>query len=197
MRDENRRGRRISSRTATDQVRAREAEALRLRAEQGLSYEEIARRTGYANESGARKAVARAMDRNAREPMDAAYALELSRLDALQKTVWTVLRTGTDHLKLKAVQQALAISQHRTRILGITDGRGAEITVSDLDREIARLTGEMAEVDRRRKVSKAGYGTGITGRDHGGTSVEDPAELAAVMAQIERDVERTFGEHGA
>lgn len=63
------------------EARLREREAVRLRAD-GLGYDEIAEQLGYANESGARAAVGRALARSADPDVERLRQIEVRRLES-------------------------------------------------------------------------------------------------------------------
>ena len=70
---------------------ARDVEALTYRA-QGLTYDRIADQMGYANRSGAQKAVERAIAASVRESADEAKTLILADLFEAKREAWTVLQ---------------------------------------------------------------------------------------------------------
>jgi hypothetical protein len=79
----------------------------------GFSYEEIAKRVGFANKGGAWKAVERAQgDLPAGDPKD--LVLERTRLDMLQRSLMQKALTGD----VPAVMAVLKISEHRARLVG-------------------------------------------------------------------------------
>lgn len=88
-----------------------DAEALRLRIA-GFSYDDIAKRSGYRNRSGAFKAVERALAAGAETD---GVALEISRLDVLQRGVFQRAMQGD-------VQAALAVVKiidQRSKLAGL------------------------------------------------------------------------------
>lgn len=74
---------------------ARDADALLHRA-QGWTFERIAGQLGYANRSGAQKAVERAIEASVRETCDEAKTLILADLSEAKRHAWEVL--GRRHL---------------------------------------------------------------------------------------------------
>lgn len=111
--------------------------AARLRAT-GTSYKVIAARLGYTNESGAYKAVQRALAAVPVEDVTELRALECERLDVLTEKLWTVLNTrypllapgvelvGSDGKPvadpapiLAAIDRLARISEQRARLLGL------------------------------------------------------------------------------
>ena len=114
-------------RSLTRQVRAHERhlQALELR-KAGVTYEVIAGQLGYANASGARKAVLSALKATLREPAAELRELELARLDAMLLPLWRPVQAGDE----KAVDRALRIMERRARLLGL-DRKTAEGEVPD------------------------------------------------------------------
>ena len=109
-------------RSLTRQVRAHERhlQALELR-KAGVTYEVIAGQLGYANASGARKAVVSALKATLREPAAELRELELARLDAMLLPLWRPVQAGDE----KAIDRALRIMERRARLLGL-DRKTAE-----------------------------------------------------------------------
>jgi transcriptional regulator len=79
----------------------------------GLTYQRIADNLGYANPTGARKAVVAAMKKTLREPADEVRELELARLDDMINSIW--------HLRHKPeyMDRILKIMERRSKLLGI------------------------------------------------------------------------------
>ena len=111
----------------TQKVRAHERhlQALELR-KAGVTYEVIATQLGYANASGARKAVVSALKATLREPAAELRELELARLDAMLLPLWRRVQSGDE----KAIDRALRIMERRARLLGLdrktADGEASE-----------------------------------------------------------------------
>lgn len=103
----------MSSRTDLALTR-REAEAVRLRAE-GCDYDQIAQCLGYANRSGAYKAVRRSLRRQVGERVEDMRRLEEERLDALQVPLWDRAIDGDG----PALDRVLRIIDLRCRLLGL------------------------------------------------------------------------------
>ena len=114
-------------RSLTRQVRAHERhlQALELR-KAGVTYEVIAGQLGYANASGARKAVLSALKATLREPAAELRELELARLDAMLLPLWRRVQAGDE----KAIDRALRIMERRARLLGL-DRKTADGEVPD------------------------------------------------------------------
>jgi len=98
----------------TTDERDRACEALELR-RTGLPYYEIATRLGYADESGARKAVSRLLDRREAEGVAELRAVEGDRLDTLQAAAWDAAIGGD----LDAIKTVLSVIDRRVRLFGL------------------------------------------------------------------------------
>lgn len=106
----------IAARTKTRMsYRERQAAALELRLA-GQEYAAIADELGYANKSGAYKAVQNALTAIIREPAEQLVTLEVARLDAMLRAVWKrIVGKG----ELGAIDRALKIMERRARLLGL------------------------------------------------------------------------------
>jgi hypothetical protein len=93
-------------------LRTRERERLAVGlALAGVGFDEIAAQVGYANRSGAWKAVERALQRGAAQDVETLRELELARLDAMQAGLWNAARKG----QLGPVDRVLAVQRQRAR----------------------------------------------------------------------------------
>ncbi|WP_053207971.1 hypothetical protein [Jiangella muralis] len=110
-----------------DQV-DREAQCLRYRRE-GKTYDDIAILVGYADRSGARKAVERALKRVIVENVDELRILEAQRLDELQQAIWDkALRFEPALGDDKALTGILRIMVRRAKLLGLDMPTKTEVT---------------------------------------------------------------------
>lgn len=82
----------------------------------GYSYDEIAEQLGYANRSGAWKAIQGVLDAQLVEGVSQYRRLELARLDALQSAHWT---EATAEGSTKAADLILKIMDRRMKLLGL------------------------------------------------------------------------------
>lgn len=127
---------------AAEQGRERKAIAAILR---GATYEQAAEAAGYANKSGAYKAVQRVLARNAedlRDKADQFRALEIARLDRAMMEITHVAfdRTQSLDMRLKFLEALRRNVETRARILGLNAPIVHEVISHDaLDREIAQL----------------------------------------------------------
>lgn len=94
----------------------RRAQALELR-KAGATYQEIANALGYANPSGAEKAVKRAIDLLGMEAAKDVVLMDLARLDEFQKRCTAELRNKGD---LSQIDRIMRIMQMRHNLLGVT-----------------------------------------------------------------------------
>jgi hypothetical protein len=126
----------------TDQVQAvdRQRQALELR-RAGLTFQQIARRLGYAHPAGAYHAVQRGLQTTLQEPADELRGLELERLDALHQAMWPRAIRGN----VWAVDRVLSIMQRRARLLGLDAPRrlavSGEITLQTFAEHAAAAAG--------------------------------------------------------
>jgi transcriptional regulator len=120
-----------ASAATRQQTAERRAQVLRLRAS-GLGYEEIARRLGHKTAAAACQDAARALkDRQALLDVEAAWftALEMERLETLQRTMEIALRTaaseGDTSALVRVADRLLGISARRSKLLGLDAEPGA------------------------------------------------------------------------
>lgn len=143
----------------------RRAKALELR-RAGFSWDEIANRKslGYDNGRRAQRDVMRLLSQMIDTPAQEVLALELSRLDAITQALWQQVRNG----ELAAVDRLLNAMRMRQELLGLHKINITQtvVTVSELDKEIERLTADMKKYDEG-------------SRDQSGTSISDREELEA------------------
>jgi hypothetical protein len=140
----------------------------------GASFEEIGREL-RVTDTRAHQLWTDALKRTVKEPADAQRALELQRLDALQVHLTRVLARRhvtvsggkiitdddgqpllDDGPTIAAAQALVRVSESRRRLLGLDEPVRADITakvhaevysISALDRELERVTAELAEQD--------------------------------------------------
>lgn len=147
----------------TENLTQRDADAAKLRA-RGWTYQRVANELGYANASGAFKAVQRALKASVREANDTAVALALDELDAMANAAWEVLdrshvtisqgRVVThdgvpvpdDAPVLAAIDRLLKIQERRAKLRGLdapTASKVEVVTESVVDAAIAQLEAEL------------------------------------------------------
>jgi transposase-like protein len=105
------------------EVMERRRKAVELRC-QGLGYEEIARQLGYADNSGAYKAVQAGMKDAGRERSVELTDLEVERLDRLNQSHWKAAVNGDP----VATDRILKIMKRRAELLGLDAPTKTDIT---------------------------------------------------------------------
>ena len=170
--------------------RERAVAALNLRRD-GLPYREIAARLAYADESGARKAVSRLLDRVEAEGVAELRRLESERLDALMAGHWSAAIAGdTD-----AARIVLGVIDRRTKLLGLNAPTAVSVGVEPIgEREFAEAAVELI-ASLRPDMADALAGTlpGIHGAARSavpeGNQTSEPVSPASVAHSAETDVE--------
>lgn len=99
----------------------RTSRALELR-KSGATFAHIANELGYANESGAYKAVMRALKKTLQEPADEVRMLEVERLDALLSGLWARKNTP------EVTDRILRIMERRAKLLGLDSPVRSDVT---------------------------------------------------------------------
>jgi hypothetical protein len=92
--------------------------AVQLRA-QMLTYEEIAKRAGFANAGTCRKAIMRELDRTIVKKVDELRLQELSMLNQLHDEIWQLFINKANKGRLFAADRILAISERRSKLMGL------------------------------------------------------------------------------
>lgn len=117
----------------------RAAMALDLRA-QKLSYDEIAKRCGYADRSACRKAVMRELERSVVGNVEELRREEAAMLDKLHEEVWPLVLDKANKNRLFAVDRVLHISERRSKLLGLDQGNNvvaaAQVIVRQYDADV-------------------------------------------------------------
>ena len=134
-----------------ESVQLREVQALRLRA-QGLTLQQIAEAVGYADRSGAKRAIDRLLEDVKFEAAEEYRQLELTRLEATAAKVTDLLyRTTDEGTILGCARELRHLSQSIRKLLGLDapSRRIVEVITEDvIDAELRALTAEMAELAR-------------------------------------------------
>lgn len=113
-----------SPKRITEQERIRQAVELR---KAGASFQQIADQLGYAEPSGAHKAVTRALKAMLREPTEELRALELERLDKMLFGIWRKAIAGGTW----EIDRVLKIMERRATLLGLDAPKKIENTGKD------------------------------------------------------------------
>lgn len=106
------------------QMHLKRQQALRMRVQEGLTFDEIARRLGYAGRPSAWRAIERELVVLAREEIENDRTQESDRLDAIQLAIWPQAMSGD----LEATKALLALCTRRANLLGL-DLRGSKAKV--------------------------------------------------------------------
>ncbi len=124
--------------TAALAARDKQRRALQLRTE-GRTLDQIADELGYADKSGAHRAITAALDRHEAAAVDEYRDLEAARLNELQRAVWPLAIAGD----LAAVTACIRIIDRRARLLGLDVPAQLDVTASastvDLEAAFTRL----------------------------------------------------------
>jgi hypothetical protein len=133
----------------------REDAAYILRVKNGLTFDQIAERLGYANRSGAMKAFARALERLAPDNAEDVYMGEFERLDSLTEAFWQRAINGdikTAYLvkdliadKMASLKPAVKI-KIEAEVINYDGYRGLDAEVSRLARVIEYIEGDSANI---------------------------------------------------
>lgn len=126
-------------------ITERERDALELR-KGGMTFERIADQLGYADRSGAWRAVNTALSATLQEPADELRRMEAERLNDLLLAMWPKALSGsTWH-----VDRCLSIMDRRAKLLGLDapTRKIVNVITEDLvDAEIRKLEAELAAND--------------------------------------------------
>lgn len=116
-------------------VAERRREALLLR-KAGATYEEIARTVGYPSKGNACRAVKAAIRELTQEPAQEVLALELERLNDMQRGLWLDATRG----RVQSVDRVLAIMRQRAVYLGL-DKPGTDRDISAVEQWLKHMAG--------------------------------------------------------
>jgi hypothetical protein len=128
----------------------RQLRALQLR-RSGVTYDEIARAVGFANRSGAYKAVNRVLRERLHEEATALRLLEAERLDRLQLAAWGAATANPPDLE--ATRTIIRIMQRRAKLLGLD--APAEVKTEVLFRTMAQRVADEEGVDVDQVMAEA------------------------------------------
>lgn len=162
--------------TRTLEDAERDAEAARLQA-RGRSLRQIAQELGYANESGAHKAIARALAAVPVQGVDELRRIQCDQLDYLTGKALEILEathyahsTHGDLLygpdgnvlvdsapALNAIDRLVRILERRAKLMGLDAPQRHEVTTLDyLDAQIRAATAELARAEAREAAEAPG-----------------------------------------
>ena len=104
---------RVKKRTTRIMAREKQRKALELR-KAGATYDDIAKAVGYADSSGARKAVIKAFNNVIQEPVAEVRILRGEQLNHMLMTLWPKVQQGDEN----AIRTALAVMDKHDRLTG-------------------------------------------------------------------------------
>lgn len=137
----------------------RRRKALELR-KGGATYEAIAQAVGYKDPSGARKAVASAMDKITQEPATELKVLQVERYNHMLLTLWPKVQAGDE----RSIQTALGVMDRLERIMGIDASSGVTVNVNNNQTGILVIDGDkdayinsMRQMAGQQAAQAAGY----------------------------------------
>ena len=105
----------------------RRAQVVELATTTDLTYAQIAERVAYKHRGNVSRALWQALDERTAEAVDELRALELHRLDQLQRALWDDAMEGD----VRAAEAILKIVDRRIRLLGLAPKPGRHAAVSD------------------------------------------------------------------
>ena len=111
----------------------REYEVLKYR-RGGLTFDQIAKKVGYSNESGAREAYKRAMVRTLQEPADELRQLHRDRLETALSAIWAKVLRG----ELPAIDRMISILNREAGLLGLDAPKESRVEVTNYDGAVLR-----------------------------------------------------------
>lgn len=114
--------------------------AVKLRAQQRLSYDEIARQCGFSNRGAAHNAVQRELQRNISTNVEEMRREELATLDYLTMECLKRLRDEEyAKAKLFAVDRLIALSERRSKLMGLDMRPDEEIANQPYEKRIVLI----------------------------------------------------------
>lgn len=142
-------GKRPTGHNADMADRQRKAMDLRIA---GATLEQIAQQLGYADASGAYRAICRGLVETQRPAADELRELESRRLDRLLLAVWQQALAGD----LKAVETARRLLDQRARLWGLNMPVKVDATVTQRTETDAALQALVDELERRAQPAGSG-----------------------------------------
>lgn len=120
----------------------RAANALKLR-KLRVSYDDIAKQLGYANRSGAYKAVQKALQDITREPAKELIELELDTLDMMQSALAKRIMAGDDI----AINTGLKIMGQRAKLTGLYEASEDTSNLAEIRAALLGFKEKLGEAD--------------------------------------------------
>lgn len=128
------------------EVAEKQAQSIELR-KAGATYDQIARKVGYANRGSAYRAVKSALEKITEEPAYELRNLISERLDVMLLGVWQQARSG----HLGAIDRAIKIEERRAKLFGLDKQAETEITVNNGTNYASNLDDLVDEYIAKRK----------------------------------------------
>ncbi len=114
--------------------------ALKMRAQQRLSYDEIARQCGFASKGAAHNAVQRELSRTINQSVNEMRREELASLDYLEEQCLKRMRSEThEKAMLFAVDRVLQIKERRSKLMGLDVKPDEELTNQHYEKRIVLI----------------------------------------------------------
>ena len=134
----------------------KEVKVLELR-RSGLTWQNIAERTGYADHTGAYAAYKRAIKRTQQQPANELREQELDRIDRLQLAIWDKALDGDT----KAIFTIVRLMERRAKLLGLDMPIKIEqeVTTWNGDNTIDRAVRDLAALLTANHADSAGEST--------------------------------------
>lgn len=159
-------------------VQENRRQALELR-KGGATYPQIAKAVGYADASGARKAVKKAMSEVTQEASQELKTLQIERYNHMLLTVWNRVQQGDD----RALANALAVMDRLNELGGLKNNNGTTINIDASEHKNAVLVVDGNQDDYIAAMKR------MVGVDSNGNNIPQPAQVThAPMTPIESTV---------
>lgn len=128
---------------------------------QGLTYAQIAEETGYADASGARQALMRALNRHEAESAAELRQLENLRLDADERALRAIIgdATRSPGVRVAAINARVRLSARRARMNGLDAPVAVQISAgvaAGLDAALREMEDVVNEVTMQRPLALPG-----------------------------------------
>ena len=139
-------------------VLQREYEVIKLRTE-GKTYQQIADQLGYADDTGARAAWLRAMERIPAESVNEYRQIQMNRLEATIAILWPKIEAGD----LQAFPAFMAALKEQSALLGLYAPKEAKLEVTTYEgRALRERAEEIIGILRAHRDTQGGVGREIS-----------------------------------
>ena len=153
----------------------------------GITYEVIAKETGYASASGAYHAYERALARYPRETIDKKKDLADARIERLMAAVWTRALRG----EIPAIMATIKLFERQAKLLGLDAPVKSESRLevfeggSEIDEQVRRFAYLIAEIESQNNVGAHSDGEQVVlGIESAIESNSTNGELADVVDSV-------------